>query len=313
MDRVLKYGFFYLLVTLLSVKGYAQSFTITTNKDSILIGEPLYLTLSLNKENQQDVIWPLLKKGDSLPDYFEVLETLPIQSANNNANIKSQQITITSFEPGEHDLLPLIVQDKNGVISSNSLKIKVKLVEVDTTKSIIDIVPVKEPELTFNDRLKLLWKWIKRNWIIILVIVVVLAILIFLLTRKKKQKPATEEPVIVKPTIPPHTKALQAIEKLVALNLLEKNETKQHYVGLTQIIDQYLEGSYNISTEDKTSKEIIALVNEYLTQEEKEKLIEIFETADLVKFAKQKPSNETNAKLIESTITFIRSTSNKNT
>lgn len=311
MLKSIKYGLFFLFLIGTTFKGNSQSFTITSNKDSILIGEPLYLTLSLNKENQQDVIWPFLKKGDSLPDYFEVLETLPIQSANNNPNIKTQQITITSFEPGEHDLLPLIIQDKNGILSSNSLKLKVKLVEVDTTKGIIDIIPVKEPDLSFKDRMILVWKWVKHNWLILTIILVVIALVIFLLKRKKKSTEAPAAKTIKKPSIPPHTKALEELKKLIESKLLEKGETKQHYVALTQIIDKYLEGTYQISTEDKTSQEILKLVSEHLTSDEKEKLSNIFETADLVKFAKQKPNESKNSELIQFTKDFIQSTHNK--
>lgn len=290
-----------------------QSFTLKANKDSILVGEPIELTLSANNSLQDSIIWPMFAKGDSLPQGFEVLQVLPKQKSNNQKGVEMQQLVVTSFYPDSYTLKPFVIQQKDKVITSNALSIHVSLVPlVDTLQPFKPLKPIKTPVISFSDRLGEMWNWVKANWYIPLAILIVLVLLIWLLIRYRKNKslPEVEE---IKPVVKvvAHEKAYKDFEQLKALNLLEKQEYKQHYVILSEILNQYLANKYSVSTQDKTSDEVLKLVKNSINNNEQfNSLKTIFTTADLVKFAKQIPTNDVNEALFNQSVQFVKDTTN---
>ena len=302
----------HITITLILVGFYqhdkAQSFTITSSKDTFLIGEPIDLTLSLNKKNQEQIIWPFLNKGDSLPDKFEVLEVLKPQPSNNNSNITTQQITITSYYPGIHDFLPLVIQDSTNVITSNPLVLHVNIVAVDTAKGFLDIEPVMQPNLSFKDKATLFWEWIKKHWYVPLAILLFIAVVLFFILGKRK-KPAQEiEKPIKKKEIAADIEALSKLQKLKNNELSTQEQNKTFYVELSLTIDQYLHKRFKIDTVDKTSTEVIDLVSSHISDDKLDDLKQFYTVADLVKFAKQIPSKESSDNILNYLIQFIEDT-----
>ena len=112
----------------------------------------------------------------------------------------------------------------------------------------------------------------------------------------------------------PHEKALQKIEKIKSKHLSASTDQKEYYTELTDILRQYLEDRFGIKAKEMTSSEII-----YRLEKEKkedgsmvEELREVFQTADLVKFAKYSVQDNINDTYLNSVVQFIDSTKEEN-
>ena len=115
-----------------------------------------------------------------------------------------------------------------------------------------------------------------------------------------------EKPKVI---IPPHTKALEELEKLALKKLWQEGKIKEYYTGITDILREYIYGRYGIGAAEMTSDEIMqALKRKDINEAMKGKLMEIMVLADLVKFAKENPLPEDHEFCFNASIDFIKET-----
>lgn len=136
----------------------------------------------------------------------------------------------------------------------------------------------------------------------------VLGGLIFYFIKKRNNADIVEkeEEVIV---IPPDVKALTGLKELRGKQLWQKGEIKQYQSELTHIIREYLEGRYGIHALEQTTSEIVKSIDDKsFDQEDQEKLTRILQMADLVKFAKAKPSEDIHETFMEDAFAFVQKT-----
>ncbi|MDR0941497.1 MAG: hypothetical protein LBM68_04645, partial [Bacteroidales bacterium] len=95
--------------------------------------------------------------------------------------------------------------------------------------------------------------------------------------------------------IPPHEKALAALEELKAKKLCEHDKYKQFYTELTDILRTYFEEAFGIQTFEKTSDEMLfdIAASGKVSATIIDELRLILQEADLVKFAKHIPILQT--------------------
>lgn len=306
----IKYGVIVLFLMLFITVSKAQTFMIQADKDFITIGDPITLTLTLTKKDKQNIEWPPFFKGDSLPDGFEILEVLPQQASNNQKNVVTQQITITSFEPGNYKLQPFVIQDTGGVITSNILSLVVSLFPVDTTQDFRDIKPIMEPEMSFQDNWYGFIQWLKNNWYWVLIAIILLAVLSWLILKKKKTKGNAEQTIVK--TInkePAHIKALHQLGQLNKEKPWQNGSFKDYNTKLYEIMRGYIRGRYTISTKEKTTAEILSdIEKQRLSENLKNNIKHLLTLSDLVKFAKQEPTAEQCQQILDDAIDFVNQT-----
>ena len=176
-------------------------------------------------------------------------------------------------------------------------------VKVDTTKAIYDIKQPLKVSYTFFD-------WLKDNWIwVLLGVIVIAAIVGFIYYLKKKPKKEMILPVVKQPLIAAHVTALTQLKVLRDKKLWQQGEIKQYYVELSDVLREYLEKRYFIKTHEKTTDEIFAgLRGLDIPTENKQILQQILVMADLVKFAKEKPTPADNEQSIENAVVFVSKT-----
>jgi hypothetical protein len=90
----------------------------------------------------------------------------------------------------------------------------------------------------------------------------------------------------------PKEKAEHMLGELIAKNYPEKGKWKEFYLELTYIARDYFENIYFIHLQELTTTELIPVLQERTGKEYKNRLIEFFQFADLVKFAKGIASKE---------------------
>lgn len=135
-------------------------------------------------------------------------------------------------------------------------------------------------------------------------------LLVYLIMRFFDNKPIIRK-VKVEPKLPPHQLAMQEIERIKNEKVWQKGEPKEYYTELTDALRTYIKDRFGFNALEMTSTEIIDKLLEMKDKEAISDLRELFQTADLVKFAKHNPlMNENDANLINA-IDFINETKEK--
>ena len=129
----------------------------------------------------------------------------------------------------------------------------------------------------------------------------------FLVIRYKDNKPIIKI-IKVEPKLPPHLAAMKKMDEIKAEKSWQKGDPKVYYTELTDVIRTYIKERFGFNAMEMTSGEII----ERLTQEQDKASIDemrlLFETADLVKFAKHAPLMNENDMNLLNAIEFINHT-----
>ena len=277
---------FYILVFLVQApllwgQGVQLSTEIDTNH--IRIGEQIQFTVQLEVDSTAQVFFP---EGQT----FAPLETVEAfktdTTRKDNRLLLLKKYALTQFDSGTY-LLPTqrIEVDGRGYFT-DSVQIKVGDVAVDTTKQkMYDIKPLIEVERNYA----------RIGKIILFVLLALLLIggLIYWFYFRKKPLSQEEEEA----QLPPYDRALLELKRLENSRYLIQDEFKKYYSELTQIVRAYLEEDVHVAALESTTTELIEKmellkdsgrlnINE-ATLEQFEKILH---TADLVKFAKSKPS-----------------------
>ncbi len=271
--------------------------TVDVRIDSLqlLVGEQTGLTLNVTLDSKQKLTLPQLKPGDELIPNVEVLEVSRPDTTMLNEGQRmeiSQHYLITAWDSSFYTLPPLELMVDTQRYESRSLALKVMTLDVDTLHADKFFPPygVMDPAFSWDD-----WRPIIYLSFVSLVL---LLLAVYLLDRARKGKPVVRL-IRRKKILPPHTQAINEIERIKAEKKWAEEDSKEYYTLLTDTLRTYIQNRYGFSAMEMTSAEII----ERLTQENDPQslceLRDIFSTADLVKFAKYSTLiNENDANLV---------------
>jgi len=261
------------------------------DRDKILVGDSIVLTLDVRAPLGEDVTWFNL---DSLP-HFEFLDKGKVDTIEGVDGKKwLQQLVITSYDSGYWQIPILSMKVAGKTYYSDSLGVQVTYANADLSADYKDIKEIEDVPNTDTNYIP---------WIIGAVTLVAIAIMVLLLFRKKKVVPVAG-PVVVKQT--PFEEAMQALEVLRQKDLPNKGAIKEYYTGLNDILRVFVQRKLNIASREKTNEElIIALKKQQMQEEHFRALSDALRMADFVKFARYEPGiadNEKNFTIIETAI-----------
>ncbi|MBD3271112.1 MAG: hypothetical protein GF384_01075 [Elusimicrobia bacterium] len=95
-------------------------------------------------------------------------------------------------------------------------------------------------------------------------------------------------------TLPAHTIALNRLQELIGLNLVQEGKIKEFYILLSEVIRQYLARRYGMQVMDKTTMELYKDLREsYETKKVSTQIKNFLDQCDLVKFARYVPDQNT--------------------
>lgn len=298
------------LITLLATwagGASAQSVTVDATIDSlqILIGEQAKIKLQVSLDTDKRAIFPVYT--DTLVRGVEIIEVAKPDTQLLNDGRRSlitQEYTITSFDSALYYLPPMEVTVDNKPYRSKALALKVYSMPVDTL----------HPDQFFGPKTVLQAPFAWEDWYVaiacILLFVPLLLLLIYLVKRIRDNKPIIRK-VKVEPKLPPHQLAMQEIERIKNEKVWQKGLPKEYYTELTDTLRLYIKERFGFNAQEMTSSEIIDKLLEINDKEAIKDLRDLFETADLVKFAKHNPMmNENDANLVNA-IEFINGTKEK--
>ena len=103
--------------------------------------------------------------------------------------------------------------------------------------------------------------------------------------------------------------ALRSLEKTRAQKLWQAGKQKQFYTQVTDALRQYIADRFDVAALEQTSAEMFRdLQDKDIEPELKEKLKDLFTTADFVKFAKHTASDQENENAIPTAVRFVNET-----
>ncbi|MGC4040833.1 MAG: hypothetical protein QM710_08660 [Flavobacterium sp.] len=272
---------FYILFFLISTSLFAQKVTTSVNTVKNKVGAEFKLTLKTDVDTLSKVKFPESKSFGAL----EVIQSYKIDTVKNGGRYELiKNYGLTQFDSGKYIIpkIPVLINGK--MVFSDSIKIEVNNVKVDTLKQkmydIKNITMVEKPLGTW---------WI---YILILLAIAVAGFFVYKFIKKRQSEPKVEE-VVYKSPIEKATTLLQQLERK---ELWQKGEIKNYYSELTDIARNYIEEEIHIPAMESTTSELILGLRNAAKQkklklsgETVENLERVLMQADLVKFAKVKP------------------------
>lgn len=299
-------SFFLAFILLPFCKVQAQSVESSISSMEMLVGEQVELTVTAHAQDTAKVEFP---RQLLLPSNMEVLQAIEEPAVDEGNGMKRYRCSyvLTCFEDTLYPLPPVTVTVSGKEYNTRQLALKVLTVDVDTTNYEKYFGPkdVQSFPMSWTDD-----EWSKLFWMAWGVLALLL-ILIFLIVRLRSNKPIIARIRIIK-RVPPHKKAMKAIEEIKADNVVRADNPKEYYTRLTDTLRQYINERYGFNAMEMTSSEIIERLNNTDDPKMLDELRQLFTTADLVKFAKWSTLvNENDANLVNA-IDFINQTKQEN-
>ncbi|WP_103863798.1 BatD family protein [Aquimarina sp. I32.4] len=261
--------------------GISAQVSATIDSTIIKIGEEIRYKMKVEVDTTQIVVFP---EGSTFTP-LEVIESKKIDTSKNGKKIYlTKEYALTQFDSG-HYTIPrqkVIVGDK--VFFTDSLKVEVHDVLVDTTKQkLYEIKPLIHVEAVLPTSSKSWVLWVVAGLFL-------LGVIIFFVLRKKKRIAKKEE------QLPPYERAILTLQKIDESKLLEKDSHKEYYSQLSDTARKYIDEEVYDHAMESTTDELIERLDEEirsgvldLDKSTIEDLKKVLKTADMAKFAKSKP------------------------
>lgn len=293
------------LLLLVSASSLKAQVTVDATIDSLqlLIGEQAKIKLQVSMDANQKLVLPRFD-NDTIVTGVEVVDVAKpdTQLLNDDKRwLITQEYTITSFDSALYYLPPLEVLVNDKAYRSKALALKVYSIPVDTLHPDQFFGPkdIREIPLTWNDVAPLVYS--------ALLMILLGIVTVFLIIRYRDNKPIIKI-IRIEPKLPPHQTAMKKIEEIKANKNVQREDPKQYYTELTEVIRTYIKERFGFNAMEMTSAEIIDRLLEEKDKESINDLKYLFETADLVKFAKHTPFMNENDMNLVNAVGFINQT-----
>jgi len=270
-----------------SFSGFSQTDPIIHSEVDttfIKIGDQLNFKMIVEVDSTSTVIFP---EGQTFSP-LETVEAFATDTMRKKGRFVLQRsYALTQFDSGSYKLPSQRIEINGKGYFTDSLRVDVATVPVDTlAQKMYDIKPLIQVEKSNSG----LWKII----LIVLAVLAIIAGVVYWIVFRKKPMTEQEKEAL----LPPYDRALLELKKLDNSKYLIKDEYKQYYSELTDIVRSYLEEDVHVSALESTTDELIAKL-EMLKDAGELKLDDdtikqfksVLQTADLVKFAKSKPAS----------------------
>lgn len=276
---------------------------------AIYIGQQTNLRIDVTMPKGHSVILPTFKPTQQIVAGVEVLETSSDDTTTlDNNKIKiTRNYTLTSFDEKLYSIPGIKVKVNNKEYTANTVALKVITMDVDT------VHPNQFfPSKSVQDNP---FSWAEDGWgyifaLSFLILILFMAVC-YLYVRLKQNKPIITRIKIIKKLLP-HQKALKEIEHIKSDKMVTSENQKEYYTRLTDTLRLYINERFGFSAMEMTSSEIIDQLQAAGNKEMIDELKEIFNTADLVKFAKYSTLiNENDLNLVHA-VSFIDKTKLEN-
>ena len=302
----IKYVISFILILWLHSASSEAQVTVEAKLDSagIFIGQRIGLTLEVTSDAGKEVELP---EWDSLqlvePGLEFVRADKPDTSYLNDGKrmVLTRRYFFTSFDSALYLMPVMNVRVEGKDYSSKKLALKVFTLDIDTlhTDSIFPMKAELAPPFDWAE-------WRQVMWLFVLALFIA-GLLGYVIYRLKNNKPIIRR-IRNKRRQPPHKVAMQKIEQIKEEKMWQSEDSKEYHTQLTDTLRNYIKERYGFNAMEMTSYEIIQKLQEVNDEEAISELRELFQTADLVKFAKYSTLINENDRNLVNAIEYINQT-----
>ena len=284
------------ILLILAVVSHAQvQVTASVDSTKILIGGRSHYFITVYAPKGTKISFPEFNNKKEIVSDVEVLSAKS-DTADANDKVRIRRIyTITAWDAKRYTIPAQKVIVGGATKTTGNVTLDVQAVPIDTVKS----TPMPPDDIQ-----KVPFSW--GEWVpVILVIVLALILICFvfylyrILCHKKNGRALKK------------TRALSYYEQAkhdlseIAANKMLYAEQKAYYTDVTNVLRKYISQRYNINAFEMTSHEILESMKDVCDVSE---LKVVFNTADLVKFAKYSTDANDMTYYLDSIVHFIDST-----
>ncbi len=263
----------------------------SVEKDKILVGEPVKVTVEARMPLGQTLSWFML---DTIPHFEWMDKGMPVETDGIDGKIVQHSFTIIGYDTGYW------------TIPQFTIKVVNKNYTTDTVGLRVDYEPGFNPEENYRDIKETEEVTIenenKLEWLYYAGAGLILLLLLYLLFRNKSAKEAAKNIV----PLTPFNEALQSLAALRNEKPAAAEEVKLFYTKLNDILRNFLAKQFRIPALEETNDEVIVQLRQFsIPAEQFSKTTEALRIADFVKFARYLPAqadNERALSVIESAI-----------
>jgi len=298
----------FLLYTLLFSFAVATTAQISVSAEvdstTMLIGDHLKLHLFVNHSPDitlQQVDLSAIKDEEQM----EVIQEGAWDTLQQGTEwVLRKDLTFTIFDSGYYWIPEIPISYlQNGVANTaTTMRIPINVGTVQLADT-LQLAPIKD---IIRE---------KRNWEDYISYLVVFGLFVlavegyYLYKKRQAKKEAPPPPVVIRPA---HEIALDALGKLKEEKLWQQGQVKEYQSRLTYIIREYLENRYEVPALESTTDEIQRSLKQVdFDSSWKDKLSNILQVADLVKFAKAKPPADFHDQVWKEAEDFVLATKKK--
>ncbi len=304
------------------LKAQAPKIAASLDRYQIETGEQVQLTWVVEHTSNTNVQFPALNLEKD--ENIEVAEIQDIKSTElkNGLIKKTQTILIQAWDTGQYVIPSVQFFYSNTSNSDRQSETTTEELAFFVTTPLLKDLPPPNPQdttVTVNAELKdikgikempFTWRDAIPYLLMGLVLLLILGILYYWWRRKKQKE--EEVAAYVPPPRPAHEVAFEKLRVLEGAKYWQQGAVKKYYSELTNIVREYLEGRYDVQALESTTDEILEGLKKVDFEENLwQKLKEMLQTADLVKFAKARPKIESHSEYLKDAKEMVRLTKKK--
>ena len=287
----------------LALNIQAQTISVAAYSDTTdyLVGDFITYEIEVVTRKNVEVISP------SLPDTLIQLDLIdreePVSTEDEKSKTTKYSFILAGYDSVRAVIPSLVISYRSAddtsykKIITDSVVVNIHTVPVSTAEEIKDVkFPISIP----YD-----WMWLFL-WVAVANILLAAGYYLYKKYKQKKAEKPVEKKII---TIPPHVKALAALDNLKSEQLWQKGFIKDYHSRISEIIRIYFEERFDLPAMEFTTSETIKHLESI---KEKDIILDItysfLSNADLVKFAKFQPLETVNEEMMKQAKEIIQST-----
>lgn len=282
----------FILFTLILTTSFAQKLSAKLSEPYVHIGEPIILEYKIEGLRSADFDFQSFEQflpskvkdstgKESIVSEIEILSPFEEKFSEDKKSWSGSYV-IVCWDSSTY-MIPsprLVIEGKTFLF--DDLVLKSDLVKAENGKDIYDIREVSISINKSNESKNPPSFWTSNWWWVVLIVLLIIGLFLWLFFRKKQKD---DERVMSL-----RDSAIMSIENLEKAKMWEQGRLKEHFVELSYILRKYLSKRYNLSLLELTTSEICLLLERKgLERGILERISEVLNASDMVKFAKSEP------------------------